>query len=343
MNPELKSSDELPATEIAAKKELIRIADIRMDGGTQSRAEINEDTVGEYADIFRREGNMPPVVVFWDGTAYWLADGFHRCRAARKADFELIDALVSQGTLRDAIEYAAGANYDHGLKRSRADKRAAIMLLLNDEEWSQRTNKWIADTCRVSHHLVATVRDEMPAGSKENGNLQSAGQAGATGKGNKIGETRLSKNGKRRPASYARKRPESKRRAKELPSDDRQDEAKDWNIGEQEDHEELFDELNQPLTVHNKPAFEQTHRMKELEDMLRAALREMHGLAAMQVGAYISETRVESLLKNAINSLKESHPFCNCPQCNGDGCRSCRESGYITKLIYDQLPDPEQE
>lgn len=51
---------------------------IRIDGGTQSRVELNQETVAEYCEAYKAGANMPPVIVFYDGTDRWLADGFHR-------------------------------------------------------------------------------------------------------------------------------------------------------------------------------------------------------------------------------------------------------------------------
>jgi hypothetical protein len=53
-----------------------------------------------------------------------------------------------------------GANANHGLKRTNADKRRAVKMLLDDEEWSQNSNVWIADKCGVDETLVRRIKEE---------------------------------------------------------------------------------------------------------------------------------------------------------------------------------------
>lgn len=134
---------------------LLPWAEIRTDGGTQSRAEINDSVVEEYSQALDA---LPPVVVFFDGKDYWLADGFHRLAAYEKAGrTNVIPADVRQGTQRDAILYSVGANATHGLRRSNADKRKAVMTLLADQEWSGWPQGQIAQHCGVSRKLVNEV------------------------------------------------------------------------------------------------------------------------------------------------------------------------------------------
>lgn len=57
---------------------------LRLDGGTQPRAAIDQDTVDSYAADMRVGHRFPPVQVYLDRDGvYWLADGFHRVHAAR--------------------------------------------------------------------------------------------------------------------------------------------------------------------------------------------------------------------------------------------------------------------
>ena len=90
----------LPCSDI---KELIPLEKIRRDGGTQPRASINHQTVLEYVEDMKNGDSFPPVVVFYDGEIYWLADGFHRVEAAFGAGLTEIAVKVKQGTRRDAI------------------------------------------------------------------------------------------------------------------------------------------------------------------------------------------------------------------------------------------------
>lgn len=136
---------------------IVDIGELRLDGGTQSRAKLCEATIAEYAEQYSSK-TLPPIVVFYDGSEHWLADGFHRVHGAKKAGRSLLPAEVRQGSQRDAVLYSVGANATHGLPRTNADKRRAVELLLRDEEWSKRSDRWIAEKCGVSHNFVNVNR-----------------------------------------------------------------------------------------------------------------------------------------------------------------------------------------
>jgi hypothetical protein len=128
---------------------------MRLDGGTQARQRLSAEAIEDYA---KHLDELPPVVVFFDGEDYWLADGFQRFHAHLEAKRATIRCDVRKGTRRDAILYAVGANATHGLRRSNEDKRQAVLMLLKDQEWGERSDRWIAEKCRVSNHLVAEAR-----------------------------------------------------------------------------------------------------------------------------------------------------------------------------------------
>jgi hypothetical protein len=138
----------------------LNLEKIRIDCGTQARATINQDTVADYAESMRTGSIFPAVTVFFDGVDYYLADGFHRYFATQKVGSPGIEASVINGTLRDAILYSLGANDEHGLRRTAADKRKAIMIMLADAEWRDWNNKAIATACHCSVDLVQKVREE---------------------------------------------------------------------------------------------------------------------------------------------------------------------------------------
>lgn len=137
----------------------VALASVRMDGDTQPRAGISEETIATYTEHMRGlSAQFPPIVVFFDGVDHWLADGFHRCHAAKRIGREELKAEVHTGTRRDAILYAACANQAHGLPRTHADKRKAVSVLLADPEWRQWNNCEIGRRVGVGEHLVREMR-----------------------------------------------------------------------------------------------------------------------------------------------------------------------------------------
>ena len=143
--------------------QLIALSDIQ-DGGAQMRVEMKPDVVLDYAADMAAGATFPPVVVYYDGTDYWLGDGFHRVEAARKLERETIDAEVLDGDARQAILHGAGSNASHGLRRTQADKRRAVERLVRDEEWGKWSDRKIAKVARVDHKTVAKVRRELLGG-----------------------------------------------------------------------------------------------------------------------------------------------------------------------------------
>jgi alkylated DNA repair dioxygenase AlkB len=126
--------------------------------GTQARAALSDTIIHEYAEALARGDTFPPIEVYFDETTYWLADGFHRVNAARIAGHTTIAAVVHAGGTREALLHAISANEEHGYRRTDADRRHAVSLLLADAEWREWNNSAIARQCRVSEFLVRTLR-----------------------------------------------------------------------------------------------------------------------------------------------------------------------------------------
>ena len=137
---------------------VMNIGALVMDERLQSRTEINEGTVSEYAEAILEGADFPPVLVYFDGINYYLTDGYHRLLAHKRAEKVSILCNVVQGTLRDAVFHSTGVNTAHGMRRTYADKRKAVMTLLDDFEWEGMGNGQIAKHCHVSPTFVSDLR-----------------------------------------------------------------------------------------------------------------------------------------------------------------------------------------
>ena len=137
------------------------VAQLTFDSDVQCRESIQMGVVAEYKESLAAGVVFPPLVVFFDGKTNWVADGFHRGHAYRDTGVVTCPCDVRQGSKRDAILYACGANASHGLKRTNADKRRAVLTLLRDAEWRKESSRWIAEKCGVSHFTVQAAKNEM--------------------------------------------------------------------------------------------------------------------------------------------------------------------------------------
>jgi len=144
----------------------LNLLNIRTDGGTQPRLELDQNLVKEYAEVMREGVVFPPVEVFHDGSEYWLVDGFHRYFGYKANGLTSIEAIVHTGTLREAQFYAWKANNKHGNRLKAEDIRAILRIMLTDEEYSKWSNNHIAKELDISSMTVGRVRVAMQEEAK---------------------------------------------------------------------------------------------------------------------------------------------------------------------------------
>lgn len=147
-----QKQEKFPVQEIA-------IRSIKADlENVQTRAEMSIDHERKFCEMIRDGERLAPVVAFWDGKSYWLADGFHRFGATKKAGLDSIRAEVRQGSRRDAMIFSAGSNLQVCLNRTADDKRRCVKMLLADKEWFDKADSTISLYCKVSPGLVSACR-----------------------------------------------------------------------------------------------------------------------------------------------------------------------------------------
>lgn len=137
------------------------ISSIRTDGGTQPRMVMDHEAIEGYMDDMLAGVKFPPVIVFYDGTNYWLADGFHRRAAAFGAELKDIECEVRQGTLDDAQWFSFSANKSNGLRRTNEDKERAVKAALAHSKSLGLSDEKVAIHCGVSRHYVLEWRHKL--------------------------------------------------------------------------------------------------------------------------------------------------------------------------------------
>ena len=209
-----------PNTNPAETAELVPLALIRLDPGTQVRARIDEEVVGEYAQAMGKGAPFPEVTLVKETPYHFaIADGWHRVLAAKKLGRKHILARWTPGDRQTTLRIALRANAAHGLRRTNADKRRAVELAL--KAFPRLSSRQIADLCAVSHFMVDAVRGAdvaENATSDGNGGKEDVGKLPTSQGANTEGK-RLDKRGHLRPARQ-QKAPRLKKSAAPEPSPD---------------------------------------------------------------------------------------------------------------------------
>ena len=319
--------------------------------GMQIRVKMDPDVVQDYLEAMKAGKKFPPLLTFFDGASYFLADGFHRLHAARELKTPKIACEVREGTRCDARLAACAANQEHGLRRRNDDKRRAVQVVLElQSEWS---NRMIAEYVGVGHTFVDIMRHELPTvGSSNVSNPRQSDGFGPP----PTSPRRLGRDGKVRelppvpvrpavpaapaPAtsgsalagggnSSARVSPPQAPTAE--PADDESfDGAQDKPAG-------LVDTLGRHVPEDLAPLW---HRRQEVQDVLTALSRMRSTIRHAQEGQdpLWAETNFSAALMHldrAYAEIDATKPYVVCPMCQGIGCRACKERGLLGKFRYD--------
>jgi hypothetical protein len=138
-----------------------KISSIKRDDALKVRAEMNPDVIAAYAEQLRAGDPIPPIVVVYDGTDRWLADGYCRIAAALEVGLKALDVEVRSGVRRDALEYAFRRGIPTG--RSNQEKRRDVKDCL--KRYPMASDRAIARAIGTGHTFVAKVRAELASGT----------------------------------------------------------------------------------------------------------------------------------------------------------------------------------
>lgn len=321
--------------------EEILITKLRTDCGTQMRAKIDPATVTRYAEDV---ASLPPITVFHDGTEYYVADGFHRVAAHKEANCKVITCDVRPGTLRDAVLFACGANREHGLPRSNDDKRRAVEVLLRDEEWGARSDKWIAEQAKVSNHLVSGVRNELFPKKK------TACQLGEFQVDTVSTESRVVESRDGKPRSVPERPAKKITGGVTFNVDEFTDETPeqpatpDVSTEEPEPVDGVAKD-GRPIPARLVPAFDCVKRLRGMVMRIGALKTECEELTQLPVAPYFDRDDTRRCLEQAAIHLKNATPTLPCPRCksNEKSCSLCKGTGFITQKNQGTLSDLEKQ
>lgn len=149
---------------------LISIADLTTEG-FQTRAGLCPAVIKEYTELLKSGGHLPPIRVVREiqspTTKYYLVDGYHRVDSAKRAGRTMLDAEVSDGDRIAALRLALKANSAHGLRRTNADKRAALKIAWNHRQelfGGEPSNEMLAEAVGVCKRWVIKMRKHLSRG-----------------------------------------------------------------------------------------------------------------------------------------------------------------------------------
>lgn len=136
----------------------VNLTNIRIDGGTQCRKSVDPHWVKGMVDNMKQDVEYDPVEARFDGTVYWLTDGFHRYHAYTQLGIKEINVAYLPGTQFDAQMDALAANEKHGKPLSREDKENKVQMALENPLVTDKSDYAIAKLCKVSKSFVGAVR-----------------------------------------------------------------------------------------------------------------------------------------------------------------------------------------
>lgn len=145
----------------------LALTSVIVDPEIQSRIETDMEHCRFLANELEISGELKPILVFFDGNKYWLANGFHRHYVYTKAGRDQIRAIVVPGTRDNAVVESARKNDDASKGKTLEDKKKSVMMLLRFEEWRKKSATVIGNHCGLNPGTVVKCLAEYELTTNE--------------------------------------------------------------------------------------------------------------------------------------------------------------------------------
>lgn len=292
---------------------------LRIDGGTQARLAICQDTVDTYAEVIENEGGEWPfgeIDVFHDGSDYFVADGFHRTLAAIRKKRASVPCRIHQGTAKDARIFGMTANDTHGLRMSQADKRACVEWLLDNG--GKMTQEEIASKAGVSRRFVQKVvaerKPEKAHGAPSSSETQGKPDAPVKGAG-------------------------KGKAAAESESTTASDSGRQSDTTETQQYSAtaslVLDSLGAEIPPEFREANEVGIRLLTIGrdvDKFRKLAKEIHEKPG---GEWMNMQNIDEFVRSLKNAFQDARLYAICKRCKGKGrdCKTCNGRGWLPDYL----------
>lgn len=286
----------------------VAVTDVTVDAALQSRVDVRPDVVDEYAEALDLGATFPPLRVCLVLGRMMLVDGYHRHAAYIRREVEVCKVeVVESCDMRRAAWIALGANADHGMRRTKADRERAITRALTD--YPDKSHRAIAQHVAVDHKTVARVWGDIERARAER-------EPERRGEFPTSPEKRKDSKGRLQPATKPAPRVDPPRI--EPPA-----------VIAPPVVEVLAVLSAPPVVPETVPEPPKGAEVDEYADHIRLLSRRM---AAAFKGTHLEPNGAFAHLKRAEDALRMAAPV-DCPTCDGRGtkCRSCAGRGWVTR------------
>ena len=313
------------------KPSRISIDKIRMDGGTQVRVMLDDDLIKRYACLMADEQDLDPILLYFDGEQYWLVDGFHRVGAARELGKSTIPAIVKQRSQAQAVWDSLTANGRHGKQLTPADRIAAIKKALRIHP--EYTDRRIAKELMVDNKTVAKYRKELEAVEEIPQQADRQGSDGDTYKAKKSTSQEPSKKAPQ-PTSGATQ----SEAADDIPSEPT---AAESPKPVEPDKDQVGNTISGKIAADFARRSEINALLQKLSEVRSAVAK--YTDVKDPLTADLNPSAFQAEIGNCYRWLSAIRPHALCPYCKGDGCRACKDRGWVCQTVYEAAPEDMKE
>lgn len=304
-------------------KQQLAIENIVIDRRFQSRVKgLDNGHVEDLMEAYERADSDIDCPRVWNlnGLGMVLTRGFHRIEALKRLGRKRVEVEVKNGDVADALVDAAGSNSGHGLKRTNADKRRCVdMVLEAHPDWSSRR---VAEEAGVSDEFVRQYREEVE--KKAEGQVPTVGTCE-----NKV----TGRDGKKQ----SRRKKKDKVAASPEPVKQSGNETDDKSTNEQSPtSEQQIQASPENVPVDVVAVVESVCR--EIDKLNR----QLDAIKKEPLAYPVHFHSVQSALRNARETLWMARPVFVDPYCKGTGrrdgreCQACRGTGKVIKSVNTQ-------
>jgi hypothetical protein len=128
---------------------------------------VDPKVIEEYASLMAEGIAFPPVTAWFDGTEYWLTDGFQRVAASTRAGRDVVTVEIHHGTIMEARWHSYAANAVHGLRRTEAETQNVIQLALQHPNAAGLSNVKLAQHLQIPEATVRRWRRKLSSSRDE--------------------------------------------------------------------------------------------------------------------------------------------------------------------------------